>query len=141
MTRVGYETASVESPGVWRADSPKSYRALPLSPNSSPPSNEFPMSSHDRRGLKADHSIHRTSSTPSTHHPNPNQKPTSILQSSPSLFSSTHSPPGTCDHILAGSVENWNDLSLYERKASLIDHELDQLGMGRYQWYIFAVRT
>lgn len=31
------------------------------------------------------------------------------------------------------------DLSLYERKCILINHELDALGMGRYQWYLWAL--
>lgn len=28
-------------------------------------------------------------------------------------------------------------LSLYEKKALLVNRELDSHGMGRYQWYIF----
>ncbi|KAL3427783.1 membrane transporter [Phlyctema vagabunda] len=32
-----------------------------------------------------------------------------------------------------------SDLTLYEKKARLIDAELDAMGMGRYQWYIWSL--
>lgn len=30
-----------------------------------------------------------------------------------------------------------NDVSLYEKKCTLINREIDSHGMGRYQWYIW----
>ncbi|VDB85519.1 unnamed protein product [Peniophora sp. CBMAI 1063] len=34
---------------------------------------------------------------------------------------------------------SFHDLSLYEKKSVLINHELDQMGMGRYQWFVFTL--
>lgn len=31
--------------------------------------------------------------------------------------------------------------TLYERKAALVENELDKFGMGKYQWCIFLVRS
>ena len=39
------------------------------------------------------------------------------------------------DAFLADPVEQ--GLSLYEKKAVLVNRELDSHGMGKYQWYIF----
>jgi hypothetical protein len=30
-------------------------------------------------------------------------------------------------------------LTLYEKKALIINRELDAMGMGRYQWYIWSL--
>ncbi len=43
---------------------------------------------------------------------------------------------------IAGGGDRANDpelqgLTLYEKKAILVNRELDAMGMGRYQWYIF----
>ncbi|KAG0140371.1 hypothetical protein CROQUDRAFT_53357 [Cronartium quercuum f. sp. fusiforme G11] len=67
------------------------------------------------------------------------KQPNSVPSSSGSSPELSSTPAGTCDHILASTVQNWDQLSVYERKASLIDYELDLLGMGRYQWYIFSL--
>ncbi|KAL7422519.1 hypothetical protein Q5752_003167 [Cryptotrichosporon argae] len=37
--------------------------------------------------------------------------------------------------LVAGKT--WDQLALYEKKSVLVGRELDQLGMGRYQWSIF----
>lgn len=37
------------------------------------------------------------------------------------------------------SEDEFNGLSLYERKCVLINHEIDGNGMGRYQWYIWGL--
>ncbi|WWC93760.1 hypothetical protein V866_000596 [Kwoniella sp. B9012] len=34
---------------------------------------------------------------------------------------------------------DFTDLSLYEKKSLLINRELDQMGMGRYQWCVFTL--
>ncbi|VDB92067.1 unnamed protein product [Peniophora sp. CBMAI 1063] len=34
---------------------------------------------------------------------------------------------------------SFHDLSLYEKKSVLINHELDQMGMGCYQWLVFLL--
>lgn len=37
----------------------------------------------------------------------------------------------------AGEGPEMDGLSLYEKKALLVNRELDSHGMGKYQWYIF----
>lgn len=111
--------------------------------DASSPSSIQPFNHHDQ--------LHRSKS-PSTitsqHDPQKHDKDAVIKEAAdrtkssdtPSSSNSQSSTPaGTFDHILSGQVENWDQLTLYERKASLIDYELDLLGMGRYQWYIFCL--
>lgn len=35
--------------------------------------------------------------------------------------------------------EEGSDLSLYDRKCILVNREIDAMGMGRYQWYIWGL--
>ena len=37
----------------------------------------------------------------------------------------------------AGEDPEMDGLTLYEKKALLVNRELDSHGMGKYQWYIF----
>ena len=41
------------------------------------------------------------------------------------------------DHHALHEDPDMEGLNLYEKKALLINRELDSYGMGRYQWYIF----
>ncbi len=40
---------------------------------------------------------------------------------------------------LAASDAAFDGLSIYERKALLVNRELDSHGMGKYQWWIWSL--
>lgn len=78
--------------------------------------------------------------------------PSSLTQESPLLLRDHHfimaistadvaskRPSDALDVEDSTNHGNSTSASLYERKAMLIDGELDAMGMGRYQWYIWSL--
>ena len=54
------------------------------------------------------------------------------------------SPPNEVDEsrskgVIGGLVQDEEATTLYEKKCVLINRQIDELGMGRYQWYIWGL--
>ncbi len=63
--------------------------------------------------------------------------PTEGSDNGPTLEANT--TPAT-DHVDAITSDSaLQDISLYEKKALIVNREIDAMGMGRYQWCIFAL--
>ncbi|KAI7679011.1 hypothetical protein KC322_g14797, partial [Hortaea werneckii] len=51
--------------------------------------------------------------------------------------SSRNDEPTTANLVASIDPAEFEGLTLYEKKCVLINHEIDNNGMGRYQWYIW----
>lgn len=51
--------------------------------------------------------------------------------------SSRNDEPTTANLVASIDPAEFEGLTLYEKKCVLINHEIDNNGMGKYQWYIW----
>lgn len=81
----------------------------------------------------ASHSLDHDHDDDTLDHKSPVVTPTSLHRPSYEQNRWSHSPAG----VLAN--QDVDGLSLYDQKCVLINREIDAMGMGRYQWYIWCL--
>lgn len=81
----------------------------------------------------ASHSLDHDHEQDSLDQKSPVVTPTSIHRPSYEQTRWSHSPAG----VLAS--QDVDGLSLYDQKCVLVNREIDAMGMGRYQWYIWCL--
>ena len=58
-----------------------------------------------------------------------------MIMAAPNVKMSEDEP--AVEAVRSTSTEDLSGLSLYAKKSILINREIDRMGMGRYQWYLF----